>query len=183
MSMKSVDIAKNLLISVSVLLLTCFTASAAQPEATVKSEQLVQDVVAADDASVFVYNSKGRRDPFKPLVQKTHEIISKASGRSDKIKGPLERFELSHYRLVAMMVVKGNPRAMVKGPDGKGYTVKIGEYIGLNDGLVKMIQTKIVETDISGMRIEKSPDRIVIEEVGVDTLTGKEVRENHYIVM
>jgi len=81
------------------------------------------------------------------------------------------------------MVVKGVPRAMVKAPDGKSYTVKVGEYIGLNGGIVKNIETKVVDVDANGMRIEKSPDRIVVEEVGVDSYTGNEVRENRYIVM
>ena len=72
---------------------------------------------------------------------------------------------------------------MVQAPDGKSYTVKINDYIGMNDGIVKNIETKVVEVDKSGMRIEKSPDRIVVEELGVDGSTGKQIKENRYIVM
>ena len=131
----------------------------------------------------FTYSPKGRRDPFKPLIQKQAQTVKKSSGRAEKLKGPLEKFELSQYRLIALMVVKGVPRAMVKAPDGKSYTVKVGEYIGLNGGRVKNIETKVIDVDANGMRVEKSPDRIVVEEVGIDSYTGNEVRENRYIVM
>jgi len=132
---------------------------------------------------IFTYRSKGRRDPFKALVQKNRKVIKEASGRPDSVKGPLEKFELSQYRLVALMVVKGTPRAMVKAPDGKGYTVMEGDYIGLNDGIVKTIEPKVIGLDENDMRIEKSPDRIIVEEIGIDTLTGKKVTQYRYIVM
>jgi len=139
---------------------------------------------SADDSN-FAYSPKGRRDPFKPLIQKKQIIVKKAAGpaKPSRIKGPLEKFELSQYRLVALMVVKGIPRAMLKAPDGKGYTIKVGEYIGMNDGIIKKIETKVVDIDKNGLRVEKSPDRIVVEEVGVDNYTGKVLRENRYITM
>jgi len=150
--------------------------SAQQPEIV-----SIQPDSAAETS--FAYSPKGRRDPFKPLIQDQVKTVRKSKGRAEKLKGPLEKFELSQYRLVALMVVKGVPRAMVKAPDGKSYTVKVGEYIGLNGGIVKNIETKVIDVDANGMRIEKSPDRIVVEEVGVDSYTGNEVRENRYIVM
>ena len=130
----------------------------------------------------FSYGPRGRRDPFKPLVQKK-EFVKKTNGRVNKVKGPLEMFELDQYRLIAIMVVKGVPRAMIKAPDGKSYTVKIGQYIGMNDGVVKNIETKIAEINKSGLRVEKSPDRIVVEEIGIDSFSGNEVKENRFIVM
>ncbi len=136
--------------------------------------------VTGDD---FTYSPMGRRDPFKPLIQKKQDIVKKIKGRSDKVKGPLEKFELSQYRLIAIMVVKGIPRAMIEAPDGKSYTVKVGQYIGLNDGIVKNIETKIAGIDDSGLKVEKSPDRIVVEEVGIDSSSGNEVKENRYIIM
>jgi len=136
------------------------------------------------DNNNFAYSPKGRRDPFKPLIQKKKKIITKkVAGKVRKIKGPLEKFELDQYRLIALMVVKGVPRAMVKAPDGKSYTVKVGEYIGMNDGIVKRIETKKIEVDKNGLRVEKSPDRIVVEEAGVDSYTGKLLKENRYIAM
>ncbi|MCW8892041.1 MAG: pilus assembly protein PilP, partial [Deltaproteobacteria bacterium] len=131
----------------------------------------------------FAYSPMGRRDPFKPLVEKKDIIVKKVNARPEKIKGPLEKFELNQFRLMAIMIVKGAPRAMVRAPDGKSYTVKVNDYIGMNDGQVKNIETKVSEVDANGMRIEKSPDRIVVEETGIDGASGKEVKDNRYIVM
>jgi Pilus assembly protein, PilP len=131
----------------------------------------------------FSYSPMGRRDPFKPLVDKKEKIVEKITSRPEKIKGPLEKFELSQFRLMAIMIVKGAPRAMVKAPDGRSYTVKVNDYIGMNGGQVKFIQTKSVLIDNSGMRVEKSPDRIVVEEQGFDLLSGKETKQDRYIIM
>ncbi len=131
----------------------------------------------------FVYSPMGRRDPFKPLVEEKQKIVGKARLRSEKIKGPLEKYELDQFRLIAIMVVKGTPRAMVGAPDGKSYTVKVNDFIGMNGGKVSNIETKVIEIDKIGMRMEISPDRIVVEEARVDVLSGKEIQENRYIVM
>lgn len=156
----------------------------AQPETAAAKEAAALEVEQdTAESRVFAYSPMGRRDPFKALVQEKPIISGKVNMRPDSIKGPLEKFELSQYRLMAIMVVKGVPRAMIKAPDGKSYTVKVGQYIGMNDGIVKNIETKIVTVNESGLRVEKSPDRIVIEEAGVDSFTGKVVKENRYIVM
>ncbi|WP_321370714.1 pilus assembly protein PilP [uncultured Desulfuromusa sp.] len=161
-----------------------WTVVAAQPPSSQDIDLLssTADDSAAEE-SQFSYSPKGRRDPFKPLIKEIKPVVRKSKARPDKVKGPLEQFELSQYRLIALMVVKGAPRAMVKAPDGKSYTVKVGEYIGMNDGIVKSIETKVIGLDENGLRIEKSPDRIVIEEIGIDSATGGEVKENRYIVM
>lgn len=140
---------------------------------------------AQGDADTFVYSPRGRRDPFRPLIQKKEAIAPKIvkKSRPERIKGPLEKFELSQYRLMAIMVVKGTPRAMVKAPDGKSYTVEVNDYIGMNAGQVKEIETKTIDIDENGMRVEKNPDRIVVEEVGINSYSGEEIVESRYIVM
>lgn len=176
---------KNIILLASLLAMFAFCCSfaSAQPVTSTVSDEFIEDSGVELNNDKFTYSPRGRRDPFKPLMNDVQQIVGKTSGRLAKQKGPLEKFELNQFRLIALMVINGDPRAMVKGPDGKGYTVKVGEYIGLNDGKVKNIETKVLDVDVNGMRIEKSPDRIVVEEVGVDSLTGKEVRENRYIVM
>ncbi len=170
------------LLLLPLLLSGFFVDSFAQVDPVLTEATELTEVGDADETR-FVYSPKGRRDPFAPLVQEKQKIAKKINRRSEKIKGQLEKFELSQYRLIAMMVVKGIPRAMVKAPDGKSYTVKLGEYIGMNDGLVKRIETKTVSIGENGMRVEKSPDRIVVEEIGIDSVSGKTVKENRYIVM
>ena len=176
---------KFLIIFALVLLLTVVATDVIAQQDPLKSQetQSPEDSLKNTEVDNFAYSPKGRRDPFKPLIQEKVKVAKKIKGRPEKLKGPLEKFELSQYRLIALMVVKGVPRAMVKAPDGKSYTVKVGEYIGMNDGLVRRIETKIVAVDENGMRVEKSPDRIVVEEVGIDNYTGQEIKENRYIAM
>lgn len=128
----------------------------------------------------FVYSPAGRRDPFAPLIQQ----IRKKNSKPEKVKGPLEKYELSQFRLMAMLIIQGTPRAMVKAPDGKSYTVKPGDLIGANNGVVVRIETKTsIFDEASGQMIEKNPDRVVVEEIGIDSYTGVESKEYRYIEM
>lgn len=148
---------------------------------------IAQDMTASSVSAssvedpVYTYSAAGMRDPFAPLVQKESRVGSEKPKRE---LGPLEKFELSQFRLLAMMIVQGSPRAMVKAPDGKSYTVKVGDMIGPNGGVVTRIETKTAEIDnMTGQRVEKSPDRIVVIESGVDSYTGKVFKEELYIEM
>lgn len=137
-----------------------------------------------DSAEAFSYQIDGRRDPFTPLVRKEEPPAEiRAQRRPEQLRGPLERYEMGQLRLIAVMVVKGVPRAMVAAPDDKSYTVKIDDYIGLNGGRVTDIQTRQMDVDETGMRVEKHPDRIVVEETGVDTQSGQVVKQERYIVL
>jgi Tfp pilus assembly protein PilP len=184
MKSKSLRILTLLLLSLF-LLLTGVVADVVAQQDPVDSgvDPSMETAVIQNEADHFTYSPKGRRDPFKPLIQEKKIVAKTINGRPEKLKGPLEKFELSQYRLIALVVVNGTPRAMVKAPDGKSYTVKVGSYIGMNSGLVKTIETKVIAVDGNGLRIEKSPDRIVVEEIGIDTDTGQEVKTNRYIVM
>jgi type IV pilus assembly protein PilP len=177
-----------LLLFTTFLLIVVAASSFAQQNSAVDAPAAAISSDNAAGTDTFAYSPKGRRDPFKPLIQPKQQrgeatYTPEPSGRPDKIKGPLEKFELSQFRLIALLVVKGVPRAMVKAPDGKSYMVKIGEYIGMNDGIVKKIETKVMGINENGLRVEKSPDRIVVEEISVDSLTGKKVKQYRYIVM
>lgn len=152
----------------------------------VSGNALAQDALAVssqeeDTQNVdFAYSPAGRRDPFAPLIQK----ILKTTKKPTRDLGPLEKYQLSQFRLLAMLIIDGSPRAMVKSPDGKSYTVKLGDLIGPNNGVVKRIETKTIDIDeTTGQRIEKSPDRIVVEETGIENYTGKVFKEERYIEM
>lgn len=144
------------------------------------AEKTVQENTVATIKDQFTYNPAGRRDPFMSLVKKISTTVAKPKVNL----GPLGKYELGQLRLMAMMVVDGTPRAMVKAPDGKSYTVKNGDLVGPSGGVVVRIETKKIEVDkITGQRIEKSPDRIVVVETGVDSYTGKMIKEERYIEM
>ncbi len=157
------------------------------PSSVLCTDQTTNEQILNADSSdqryEYTYQPMGRRDPFKPLVDKKEPVVETIIRRPDSVKGPLERYEINQFRLLAIMVIGDSPSAMVKAPDGKSFTVKLNDYIGMNDGKIIKIQPKVTEIDNTGMSVEKSPDRIVIEETVHDNLTGKEVRQERYIIM
>ncbi len=88
---------------------------------------------------VYTYNPAGRRDPFAPIITK-EEKKAKAGDRP-----PLERYNLSEFKLTGLIWQGFGYNALVEGPDGKGYVVRVGTIMGPNRGVVKKItQEKMV---------------------------------------
>jgi len=87
------------------------------------------------------YDSQGKIDPFKPLIQdKPEETRPVVDEGPKRILTPLEKIELSQIRLVAVIIMKNKRIAMVEEASGKGYEVGIGTYIGRNQGKVSEIK-------------------------------------------
>lgn len=87
------------------------------------------------------YISKGKIDPFSPLIQDTPEEKKPVvDNRPKRILTPLEKIELSQIRLVAVIIMQDRRIAMVEDASGKGYEVVIGTYIGKNAGKVSEIK-------------------------------------------
>lgn len=82
---------------------------------------------------VFTYKRAGRRDPFKPLIQRAGKPPPGTH------RPPLERYNINDFKLTAIMWGGFGYNAMVEGPDGKGYFVRVGTVIGPNRGVVKKI--------------------------------------------
>ncbi|MCC6954755.1 MAG: pilus assembly protein PilP [Deltaproteobacteria bacterium] len=117
-------------------------------------------------ADTFVYDSTGKRDPFK---QFDFSARPQRAGAST----PLERYSLGQLRLTAVIVdPKTNiSTAFVEDAAGKGYPMKMGAKIGDQGGVVVGIESdrlKILETasDFTGkesqrvveMRIQQQAD-------------------------
>jgi len=135
-----------------------------------------------ETAREYTYQPLGRRDPFTPLIRREEPApVIQTTRRPEALRGPLERYELGQMRLIAVVVVGGDPRAMLSTPDGKSYTVKVDDFVGTNGGRVKDIQTRKIGVDDQGVRIVENPDRIVVEEVGIDSQTGNKMSELRYI--
>ncbi|WP_035237137.1 pilus assembly protein PilP [Desulfobacter vibrioformis] len=100
------------------------------------------------------YDSKGRVDPFIPLIAEKN--IPAGSGASVDTKPkrpltPLEKLELSQIKLVAIVEMSDRTIAMVEDATGKGYEVAIGTYIGSQGGRVTSVTMK-------GITIEENMD-------------------------
>jgi len=96
----------------------------------------------------YQYNPAGKPDPFKPFIELT-PVREKV--RTTPLT-PLQKFDLSQLKLVAIVSTPEGNVALVEDSTGKGYFVKKGTEIGKNEGKV----TKILK------------DRIIVEELYED---------------
>ncbi len=96
----------------------------------------------ADDqasSSVYVYDPAGQRDPFEALV-----MIKKPFRDNGQPLTPLQQYDLSQFRLSAVVTGKDEPMAMVVAPGGKAYVLKPGVKIGKNGGVVTKVAPEVV---------------------------------------
>jgi len=90
------------------------------------------------------------RDPFESyltvLDQQSKQRMEQHRGSgADHDPEPLEAFDLGALRLVAIMQMGSNKAAMVEDPEGKGYVVRAGSYIGRDNGRIENITARSVE--------------------------------------
>ena len=101
--------------------------------------------------TTYQYDARGRRDPFESLVKeklRDGDLVPVGIIDPDRVRGPLERFDLSALKLVGILHGRLGRRGLIRAPDNKGYFVTIGMYMGQNAGQITAIE----------------PDRLVIEE-------------------
>jgi type IV pilus assembly protein PilP len=110
--------------------------SKAEPAAaTAKNETEKKDGVE------YAYNPAGKPDPFKPFIQLTpiRESLRNAP------MTPLQRYEVSQLKLVAIIATPEGNIALVEDSTGKGFFLKKGTLIGKSDGKVtKILKNKVV---------------------------------------
>lgn len=122
------------------------------PPSSAPGGRLTADMVAAlpEDAPPpgFVYDSTGKRDPFRPF-----DFSPKESERDDLT--PLERYDIGQLKLTAVLDGFDEPTAVVENAAGRGFTVKRGAKIGPNGGVItEVLKDKLVivetTTDYTG---------------------------------
>jgi type IV pilus assembly protein PilP len=130
---------------------------AAPPSAEVKAEP-------PPPATAYNYASKGKVNPFRPLVVEKVEAPVKPKGVEEipPDATPLERIDLDKLKLVAVVWNIPEPKAMVEDSTGKGYILTKGTPIGKNRGKVSQIHAAgVVVTE----RQEASPGNMKTREV------------------
>jgi type IV pilus assembly protein PilP len=105
----------------------------------------------------FSYNPVGKPDPFKPFLQ----LTSVREGSRSGILTPLQKYDISQLKLVAIISTPEGNIALVEDATGKGYFLKKGTFIGKNDGKI----TKILK------------DKVIIEEVYQDIFGQTKLNE------
>jgi len=91
--------------------------------------------------SEFRYDSVGRRDPFKSLLQ-----LEKKQRDVTQLP-PIQQFDLETVKVVGVVVdkVRGT-QAMVRTPNNLTFVVRVGTVMGKNEG-------EVVEITLKGIRI------------------------------
>jgi len=114
------------------------TKQAAQP----KPAEVVKTPTEVAPEREFVYDPSGKRDPFEPLVEVRKPVVEQEAPLT-----PLQQYDLGQFRLIAAIVGKGEPTAMIEAPGGKSYVLKKGVKIGRNNGTVIDITSQAVSVE------------------------------------
>jgi Tfp pilus assembly protein PilP len=113
-----------------------------------------------DESAGYVYEQRGRRDPFSSLV-----VISKDKKKDDSKIGTLEGYDMSEFVLGAIANKGHKYFALLVAPDNRSFTVEKGSVVGLNRGKVKEItDDKVVMVEyVKNYKGELKPRQIILE--------------------
>lgn len=84
------------------------------------------------DGPQYIYDPTGKKDPFKPFRAPRIRGDNRPSAPVD----PLMQVEVTSLQLVAVMWNTARPRAVVKDPTGKIFTIFKNNKVGRNEGVV-----------------------------------------------
>jgi len=99
-------------------------ADAAVPAAQQTLEENLQDILEEPaDTDTYRYDPQGRRDPFRSLVGPSRPIE-----RGDRPEG-VPGFLIDETDLQGVVQTRAGMVAMLKGPDNKGYLVRVGDKL------------------------------------------------------
>jgi type IV pilus assembly protein PilP len=98
-------------------------------------------VVAVEPEQRYVYDTAGRRDPFQPPLVVARQVLN---ADPEEPLTPLQSYDIGQFRLIGVIIGKGEPRAMVVAPDGKSYILQRRIKIGKNGGQVTEVQQGMV---------------------------------------
>lgn len=112
---------------------------AAPPKPVVAPPPPLSKVV--EEGGKKVEKEAAKRNPFKPFIAKG--LVTEAQIVEPQY--PLQRYEISALKLVAVIWGLNGSVAMVETPDGKGYTVRNGDLVGNKGGKVsKVLNNQII---------------------------------------
>lgn len=110
----------------------------------------------------YTYKSIGKRDPFRSLIQTVD--TTEEDEEDGRVRSPIEQYNVSQLKLIAVVSSTDNAYALVVVPDGKSYTVTEGMNIGLHDGIVKEIRSDqvVVEVEVKDHKGNKKMEEVFL---------------------
>lgn len=102
-------------------------------------EQNLEDVLQQQPmgADTYRYDSQGRRDPFRSLIGPRQSL-----GEGERPPG-VPGFLVDEIDLSGVVKTKQGLVAMIKGPDNKGYLIRVGDKV-FDGELIRISQNSIV---------------------------------------
>jgi type IV pilus assembly protein PilP len=132
-----------------------------KPEAETDKEPSPEEIVKK---VAYIYDPKGKIDPFRSVFVAQQQGRARSRIRIDADERrknipltPLQKVAVSQLKVVGIIIAPSGNKALVQDPEGKGYVITKGTYVGSNFGQV----TRILK------------DRIVVEEEVEDFFTGQ----------
>jgi len=98
---------------------------------------------AAPARPTYVYEIKGRRDPFRPLIEPRVKAVKTGQ------KAGLAALEVNEIKLSGIIWEQRGFLALVEAPDGKGYVLRVNDTIG-GDARVSKITPESVTFEVRG---------------------------------
>jgi type IV pilus assembly protein PilP len=129
------------------------------PAAPAVAKTFDDDTKPVAPTSIYVYSPIGKRDPFQNQIVQAGVAHMEVKGRS---KTPLEKWSLDQLKLSLTVTGTATPIAMVEDPEHRGWTVRLGDFIGQNGGKVTGIHR----------------DEVVVTETITDHATGRVYPQN-----
>ena len=139
----------------------------------------VQGEEGVRDEGKYMYTSEGKRDPFRSLILGMKEMVKLEEERKrieeeeeekrfveerEKIPfTPLQRFDLASIKVVAIIWGDIGRYAMVEAPDGKGYTIRKGTYIGKSRGIIRKITNETITVEEKYKDVDKKVKTRIVE--------------------
>ena len=77
----------------------------------------------------------------------------------------MERYNIIEFKLTGIVWGGFGYNAMLEGPDGKGYFVRVGSIVGPNKGVIKKItkDTMVIEEKFKNLLGETQRKQIIID--------------------
>lgn len=109
--------------------------AAQKADQTTVQAPVVQQEEIKIEREVYIYDPKGRRDPFISLID-----LAKERSIRKKAPNPMENFDVEEIRIIAIAWDNNQYYAMITLPDNKSYTIRKGMTLGLYGGRVEEIK-------------------------------------------
>jgi type IV pilus assembly protein PilP len=134
-------------------------------EIGVSSKPQVKKETAGDEGG-YVYEPRGRRDPFLPLIEIRRRTKETGKKKTPAVLGTLESYDIPDFQLIAVIEKgKGNFVGLLLSADKKTFVVKKGTVIGLYEGKITGIypDRAVVTEYIKDYKGVLKPRQVVLE--------------------